>query len=283
MNRKNEWAKFAARPDLKVEALHARYVFHRYERHSHDYFVLGTVEAGAAEVGLGRTRVVAPESTAMIINPGEAHDGVALDDHGYIYRMLYVETQLVRSVADDLSLPQGDIEFVKPVLSDAHAVRKLEIIHRSIMAGDDDLGTEVALLSALVVMLERYASSANVAPRGGRLDDRSLLPALELIHDCYDQKITTKRLAEVAGVSRVHLNKLFNDALGLPIHAYVNRVRMSRARALLKDREPPARVAVDVGLDDQSHLNRRFKGTFGVTPGQYSSAFNNCPRPRING
>jgi hypothetical protein len=37
-----EWKKFVAAPLPGVQALHAYFNRHAYERHSHDYFVLGT-------------------------------------------------------------------------------------------------------------------------------------------------------------------------------------------------------------------------------------------------
>jgi AraC-like DNA-binding protein len=55
-------------------------------------------------------------------------------------------------------------------------------------------------------------------------------------------------------------------------HAYLNQIRLERARQLLSAGEPSAQVAAATGFVDQSHLTRRFKGAFGVTPGQYRAA-----------
>jgi hypothetical protein len=46
--RKNdEWSRYFRRPDLHgIEALHARFVRHRFSNHAHDYFVIGLVEEG---------------------------------------------------------------------------------------------------------------------------------------------------------------------------------------------------------------------------------------------
>jgi AraC-like DNA-binding protein len=35
------------------------------------------------------------------------------------------------------------------------------------------------------------------------------------------------------------------------------------------DGEPPAFAAASVGFADQSHLIRKFKAAYGITPGQY--------------
>ena len=35
---------------------------------------------------------------------------------------------------------------------------------------------------------------------------------------------------------------------------------------------PPAEVAAAIGFADQSHLTKRFKGAFDITPGQFAQA-----------
>ena len=82
----------------------------------------------------------------------------------------------------------------------------------------------------------------------------------------------TVRLTEVAeavGLSPYYFLRTFRHATGMPPHAYLNQMRLERARALLRDGESPAQVAAALGFVDQSHLIRRFKSAFGVTPGRY--------------
>ena len=69
--------------------------------------------------------------------------------------------------------------------------------------------------------------------------------------------------AEQIGPPRAH---------GLPPHAYLLQLRLGHAKRLLAAGEAPAAVAAAVGFVDQSHLSRRFKGAFGITPGQYARA-----------
>ncbi|MCY1382776.1 Transcriptional activator NphR [compost metagenome] len=90
-----------------------------------------------------------------------------------------------------------------------------------------------------------------------------------MIHESFSTHITTSDLAAAAGLSRVRLNQLFRAAYGLPLHAYLNSVRLEAAKELLRSGLPAVEVAASVGLSDQSHLIRRFKGSFGITPAQY--------------
>jgi len=71
---------------------------------------------------------------------------------------------------------------------------------------------------------------------------------------------------------KFHLCRAFRDEIGLPPHAYLVHLRIARALDLLRARLPASRVAAEVGIYDQSQLNRHFKRIVGLTPGQYARA-----------
>jgi AraC-like DNA-binding protein len=77
-------------------------------------------------------------------------------------------------------------------------------------------------------------------------------------------------LAQQAGVSRFQALRAFKRRYGLPPHTYQLQVRVGLAKKSLREGQQPARVAVDCGFVDQSHLTRHFKRLLGVTPAQYA-------------
>jgi AraC-like DNA-binding protein len=81
-------------------------------------------------------------------------------------------------------------------------------------------------------------------------------------------------LARVGGVSRFHLLRLFRSETGLPPHAWLMQRRLQLARQRLRLGEPPAAVAAALGFVDQSHLTRRFRAAYGVTPSRYQHPSN---------
>ena len=71
---------------------------------------------------------------------------------------------------------------------------------------------------------------------------------------------------------RFALMRLFARHIGSPQHTYMTHVRLRVARQLLLKGEPAAAAAAAVGYVDQSHLTKRFRAAFGVTPGQFAAA-----------
>jgi transcriptional regulator GlxA family with amidase domain len=78
----------------------------------------------------------------------------------------------------------------------------------------------------------------------------------------------------VSGLSRFHLLRVFSKEIGLPPHAYQIRLRIERARTMLRKGIPPALVAGATGFADQSHFTRHFKRVWGITPARYARAGN---------
>jgi AraC-like DNA-binding protein len=269
-SRQSEWAHFVALPELGLQALHAHYVRHEYERHTHDFFVIGVVDSGAPNFGLSNRRFTAPAGTAMIINPGEPHDGRASDGNGYTYSMVYVDDAAVRSLVEELQDVSLSVEFELPVVSDPEVVAGIFRLHRAVMQGRSRLDCEVELLDALKPLVARFSTSRSRDFKTEHRDAR-----ISRVRDCilanFAQSLSTTDLALASGLGRARLSDLFRAEYGLPPHSYLNAVRMSAAKEYLKKGIPPAEVAAAVGLSDQSHLIRRFKGSFGITPNQFIS------------
>jgi AraC-like DNA-binding protein len=86
-------------------------------------------------------------------------------------------------------------------------------------------------------------------------------------------------LATRVHLSPKHFARCFRDAVGLPPMAYLQAMRLSRARsALAATNEPITRVAADHGFADAAHFARAFKRQYGVTP----STFRVRSAPRVN-
>jgi len=89
--------------------------------------------------------------------------------------------------------------------------------------------------------------------------------------------VSLDALARVVQLSKSHLVRLFRTQIGLPPHAYLLRLRISRACRLLAGGMPIAEAAHAAGFADQSHLTRHFKYYLGLTPGAYVRAMRPDP------
>jgi AraC-like DNA-binding protein len=85
----------------------------------------------------------------------------------------------------------------------------------------------------------------------------------------YVEPVCLSSLAAVACVSKFHLVRLFNATLGITPHRYQVLLRLSSAKAMLREGVCITEAAHGVGFSDNSHLNRSFRSVLGMTPTQY--------------
>jgi AraC-like DNA-binding protein len=137
-------------------------------------------------------------------------------------------------------------------------------------------------LTAAQLLLHLLLTPAHVlllsAPPHRRLPVSSAVPsgiiaALQYVHDHIHYPLSVDDLADRACMSRSTFYRHFQAALGTTPLRYVNRVRIERAQALLRD---PDRTVTDVcltlGFGSVSHFIATFKRRVGTTPKAYQRA-----------
>lgn len=266
-----EWSRFATRPDLGVDLLHAHFERHAYDRHAHDFYAIGVFVTGAVAFRYRAAAHVAPSGAVLVLEPGEAHDGRPAVAGGFTKRMLYVQPATLGRAAWDDDAPQALPAFPRAVLDDPWLARRLVRLHAAL--ADPHAGRleqEGRLVETLAALTGRHAEGGReprVVP-----DDRVVRRVRDYLHAHAAADVSLADLAREAGVSRFRVSRLFQRAFGLPPHAYLVHLRLAEARRRLAAGEPPAEVAAATGFADQSHLTRRFRGAFGITPGQFRAA-----------
>jgi len=258
-----------------VELLHARYTSHRFAPHVHETYTLGVIQEGALGFDREGSRHAAPAGTISLVPPGQVHTGFAAGEAGgWSYRNFFFPPSFLRRACKEATGQIGLPDFPEPVIDDKELAEKLLQAHRVLEASPVRLEREGRLLEALALLASRH--TAGTRPTSEESSAPNARPAVQRawrrIEDCYDQDLGLDDLAATAGLSKYHFLRVFREETGLTPHAYLLNVRIRRASQKLAAGQAPAQVALACGFCDQSHLTRRFKRTYGVTPGQYASA-----------
>lgn len=97
---------------------------------------------------------------------------------------------------------------------------------------------------------------------------RRVAIATSFLHAGLDRAVSVAEAAREACLSPFHFHRLFAAFHGTTPHRYVTRLRLERARALLRagDRDV-SEVAVECGFESVGSFTTLFKRTFGTTPG----------------
>ncbi len=95
--------------------------------------------------------------------------------------------------------------------------------------------------------------------------------AMDYIRAHYSN-ISLADVAGVVGLSPAYFSSLFKKETGLSFTNYVNRIRISESKRLLRQEGSIADIALMVGYSDQSYFSNVFRKCEGVTPKSWRDA-----------
>jgi AraC-like DNA-binding protein len=266
---KPEWSRFYRLSAFgSVEALHARFVTHQYARHTHEYFVIGLVDVGAQSYWYRGARHTTPAGQVFLVNPDEPHTGESVTADGYVYRTLYPRIEDVARVARDMSNHAAAPYFKGAVLNDPLLVGLLSRFHVSISQGGSRAQGELLFLAAMARLITAHADPQASIRTVGR-ERPAIKRAREYMDSNFASDVSLSELAQLVSLSPYYFARTFEKEVGLPPHAYLEGVRIRKARELLDRGESLVSTALAVGYADQSHLTHRFRRILGITPGKY--------------
>jgi AraC-like DNA-binding protein len=264
--------RYQRHPHLGIETVAYRGPLERMPTHAHAQFQLTLYDGGARRFRVARQDFAGAPRASIIIQAGEPHASVPIDDPVLTLRTLYIEESLMAEVAASLWGGHGHdtVAFRAPLLDDAVTVARLHAAHRAL--DRHDLESEEQAYLALERLVLRHAQPTGTA-RPITTTDACVATVREILHDRAAENVRLDELAAAAGLSRFHLIRAFQRRYGVTPFAYQRNQRIEKARAVLRTGRPIADVAVAAGFADQSHLGRTFRAVMGATPGEYRASY----------
>lgn len=111
---------------------------------------------------------------------------------------------------------------------------------------------------------------------------RRVQRATSFLHASLDQPVTVADAAAAACLSPFHFHRLFSAFHGETPHRYLTRLRLDRARALLRnDDRSVAQVALDCGFESVGSFTTLFTKHVGIPPGRFRRIREDSAFPRL--
>lgn len=269
MSRDNQFNFTHSRQLPGVTVLDAVMSDFSYEKHAHEEIAVGVTLEGRQDFSCGGVGYRSMPGNVILFNPGDVHDGHPGDGSTLRYTMLYIRPERIVELARDAER-HGDASLRVPVT----------------VCRDRALGSHVLALSRLMTsqcgsvleqemrlyeiarILFRKSGAPGPADWPHKKEAR-MVQARDYIHANLERDISIEELSAVANLSKYHFIRMFHGHFGSTPHQYVLNCRINRAKAVLSEGTSPTQTAQLLGFSDVSHLNRRFKRAYGVTPKQY--------------
>lgn len=96
------------------------------------------------------------------------------------------------------------------------------------------------------------------------------------LEEHYTESLSLEQTANRFFVSKEYLSKVFKSEVGIGFSEFVTQLRMEKAKHLILEQKVPIKeIGYMVGYLEQPHFYKKFKGYFGMTPGEMKQTLKN--------
>lgn len=239
-----------------------------YSRHSHEVFSIGAITAGQSTYLHEKTSQRVQTGTVVLMNPGEVHACNPIADQPWAYLMLYVDSQWLKALQQDLSLnPHPDFQPLAATHStDPKLFSGLTGLYQTLIDADAPLLQKQCSAVSFFTLMQQTLGTSAVRPEQAI---QRIERVAQFIHDNFKHPISLDDMCSAANLSGSYLIRAFEQRYHMTPHAYLINLRIQHARTRLKAGSLIVDVAHELGFADQAHFQRVFKKHLAATPGQY--------------
>ena len=235
-------------------------------KHSHQEYQLGMSLDCQGEYFYRGAYHPVPIGKLSIIHSGEVHSP---SERTYLpqpasFLMMHIDSELLEETAKEIAAGANIPFFTELILCNRNIAKKFYYL---CMATKTNKLTRDSLMTEFLVDL--VTNSQPHIPQSYQQIKPAIAIVCDYLQDNYQQNVSLDELAEVAGISRYYLSRLFRRDRGISLSAYQTQIKCDRAKKLLSQGMPIAQVAIATGFYDQSHFGYHFKRFVGTTPGNY--------------
>jgi len=246
----------------------------------HENYTTATVLAGRRRWSCNGVIHRSRPGMVQAWEPGDTHrclEGTLTNQRG-----LLVPPAVMRETASDMGVDLARLYVKTRQVDQPKVFQAFRALHRALEEPATRLERQSLFFGCMRMILRCAYGDKSRPPVLAKAPD-VVGRVKDYLQDNFAASVGLGQLAEIAGMSRFHLLRLFKAHLGTTPHSFQIDLKVARARELLMKGGELVGVAAQVGFSDQSHLNRHFKRLFGFTPAKFKVYADGGPAVRKPG
>ena len=247
--------------------------------HHHDYYELYFFLEGDVNYHIEDSMYRLTYGDCLLIPPGTSHYPIFLSHQKPYRRFVLWISQDYCTRLMDISTAFGYlmqyVSTTKNFLFSSDAVT-FNTIHTRLFSILEEIqgnrfGKEAEILlqvNSLLLYLNRLVHSQNnsLSPVSAKTLFQNLC---EYITSHLTEDLSLTLLAQEFFVSKFYIAHLFKDTIGLSVHQYIMKKRLSACKDALLGSIPITQLFLQYGFHDYSSFYRAFKKEYGMSPNEY--------------
>lgn len=256
--------KFIYKKSAGITALSASITDFTYKKHSHKEYAIGVTLRGIQHYNLDGSLHLSYQNGVMLFNPEQAHDGMAHDETGLDYVMLYIEPQLLLEVIEKKDI----IRFSNPIVYDPRLKQGILSLSNAILSEKDE-----TLCSELLVSLTDNLIQTDLST-DYKKDNTLIRKAKDMLNTNLGNIPKLDEISKELDLSKFKFIRLFKAHTGISPYQYFLNCKIEQAKHLIEKNGDIHLAVAECGFVDLTHLNKHFKSVYGTTAFEYMSHLN---------
>ncbi|QOV13313.1 AraC family transcriptional regulator [Viridibacillus arvi] len=256
--------KFIYKKSAGITALSASITDFKYKKHCHEEYAIGVTLRGIQHYNLDGSLQLSYKNGVMLFNPEQAHDGMAHDETGLDYIMLYIKPKLLLEVIEKKDI----VRFSSPIVYDYQLVQRILSLSNAILNDEEDALCSELLISLTDSLIQNNLSTDN------KKDNNLIRKAKVMLHSNLENVLKLDELCNQLNLSKFQFIRLFKAHTGITPYQYYLNCKIERAKQLIDMNKDIYSAVAECGFVDLTHLNKHFKGVYGTTAFEYMSHLN---------
>ncbi|MFZ7102521.1 MAG: helix-turn-helix domain-containing protein [Peptococcaceae bacterium] len=253
--------KFIYKKSAGVTALSASFTDFKYKKHCHEEYALGVTLRGIQQYNLEGSLQSSYQDGVMLFNPEQVHDGRSQDKTGIDYVMIYINPGLFLEILEK----KDPVRFAVPIVYNRRLEQSILNLINVIFNGEDE-----ALSSELLLALGDNFSQAAIST-GFKKNNRFIRKAKEIIYASLDHVLKLEDICREVEMSKFQFIRTFKANTGISPYQFFLSCKVEHAKQLIEKNRDIYKAVTECGFVDLTHLNRHFKGRYGITAFEYLS------------
>ncbi len=242
------------------------------EPHNHDFYELYFLFEGEREFFVENKMFNVSANTLVVVPPYSIHK---TEGGPYKRINLNISPTLLNSSQNEFLIQLSKNIAVKIQKEYVDTIKKLLSEGAKLQSSGIKYKNEylVSIIQTIIYLLsvQDYRSiSATSTSHKLKNISPEVLKILSFINSHYNQQVTLKDLCNEFFLSKVSLCKKFKSVMNCSIMEYVNQMRLSKAKSLLRETNKTVEeIAFDCGFSSANYFGLIFKKEVGMSPLNY--------------
>lgn len=248
--------------------------------HTHDCYQLLLCKHGAITHHLGDSSARMLRGDLAIIPPDTEHFLTVTEPKTIYYNIAFREallsalphTHMIRSLLERIREPRNILPRLCPKYEDIYlsesAIGKIRITYDTLRSDEEEIITN-CLITVLDLIAQMYRTINRDHLGSPNAKMKCIHHCISYIDTHYDEPIPLDKIVKMSTMSRAVFCSLFKETTGTSFIDYLNKKRIERTQACIRNGAPITLAALSSGFPEFSTFHRNFIKYVGMTPSEY--------------